>query len=29
MNETGLTPDNDKMPIDAGIGKELPDPKIR
>ena len=25
----GLTPDTDRMPIDAGIGKELPDQKIR
>ena len=25
----GLTPDKDTMPIDAGIGKELPDQKIR
>jgi arylsulfatase A-like enzyme len=25
----GLTPDNDKMPIDQGIKKELPDQKIR
>ena len=29
MKETGLTPENDKMPIDQGIGKELPDQKIR
>jgi N-acetylglucosamine-6-sulfatase len=29
MKETGLTPENDKMPIDQGIGKELPDAKIR
>ena len=29
MRESGLTPENDKMPIDEGIGKELPDPKIR
>ena len=29
MKKSGLTPDNDKMPIDAGIRKELPDPKIR
>jgi N-acetylglucosamine-6-sulfatase len=29
MKQTGLDPANDKMPIDAGIGKELPDQKIR
>jgi len=29
MAETGLTPENDKMPIDEGIKKELPDQKIR
>jgi N-acetylglucosamine-6-sulfatase len=29
MNQSGLTPENDKMPIDEGIGKELPDAKIR
>ena len=29
MNETGLTPETDKMPLDEGIGKELPDQKIR
>jgi N-acetylglucosamine-6-sulfatase len=29
MNETGLTPETDKMPIDEGIKKELPDQKIR
>ncbi|MEP6669950.1 MAG: sulfatase [Chthoniobacter sp.] len=29
MKVTGLTPENDKMPIDQGIGKELPDQKIR
>jgi hypothetical protein len=29
MQESGLTPDNDKMPLDQGIGKELPDQKIR
>jgi N-acetylglucosamine-6-sulfatase len=29
MDQTGLTPKNDKMPIDQGIGKELPDQKIR
>jgi N-acetylglucosamine-6-sulfatase len=29
MSQSGLTPENDKMPIDEGIGKELPDPKIR
>jgi N-acetylglucosamine-6-sulfatase len=29
MAATGLTPQTDKMPIDAGIKKELPDQKIR
>ena len=29
MKQTGLDPANDKMPLDAGIGKELPDQKIR
>ena len=29
MNETGLTPETDIMPIDEGIKKELPDQKIR
>jgi arylsulfatase A-like enzyme len=29
MKESGLTPDNDKMPLDQGIRKELPDQKIR
>ena len=29
MAATGLTPDTDRMPIDAGIKKELPDQKIR
>ncbi len=29
MADSGLTPENDKMPLDAGIGKELPDAKIR
>ena len=29
MNETGLKPENDKMPMDEGIKKELPDLKIR
>jgi arylsulfatase A-like enzyme len=29
MATTGLTPETDKMPIDAGIKKELPDQKIR
>lgn len=29
MKETGLTPETDKMPIDEGIKKELPDAKIR
>ncbi|MGH9370178.1 MAG: sulfatase family protein, partial [Vicinamibacterales bacterium] len=29
MAATGLTPETDKMPLDAGIKKELPDQKIR
>ncbi len=29
MAATGLTPANDKMPLDEGIKKELPDQKIR
>ena len=29
MKKTGLTPDNDKMPLDEGIRNELPDQKIR
>ena len=29
MRETGLAPETDKMPLDAGIKKELPDQKIR
>jgi N-acetylglucosamine-6-sulfatase len=29
MKETGLTPETDRMPIDEGIKKELPDEKIR
>ncbi len=29
MKTTGLTPENDKMPLDEGIKKELPDQKIR
>jgi arylsulfatase A-like enzyme len=29
MADSGLTPDKDKMPIDEGIKKELPDAKIR
>ena len=29
MKTTGLTPQTDKMPIDEGIKKELPDQKIR
>ncbi|MEO6784938.1 MAG: sulfatase/phosphatase domain-containing protein, partial [Chthoniobacteraceae bacterium] len=29
MADTGLTPANDKMPMDEGIKKELPDAKIR
>jgi N-acetylglucosamine-6-sulfatase len=29
MAATGLTPENDRMPIDEGIKRELPDSKIR
>jgi hypothetical protein len=29
MAATGLTAENDRMPIDEGIKKELPDQKIR
>ena len=29
MAATGLTPETDRMPIDEGIKKELPDQKIR
>ncbi len=29
MSEVGLTPENDKMPIDDGVKQELPDQKIR
>ena len=29
MTESGLTPETDKMPMDEGIKKELPDQKIR
>ena len=29
MSDSGLTPENDRMPLDAGIKKELPDAKIR
>jgi len=29
MAATGLTPENDRMPIDEGIKQELPDQKIR
>ena len=29
MKQTGLTPATDKMPLDEGIKKELPDQKIR
>jgi hypothetical protein len=29
MKNVGLTPENDRMPIDAGIKPELPDQKIR
>lgn len=29
MRESGLPPEEDRMPLDQGIGKELPDAKIR
>jgi hypothetical protein len=29
MADTGLTPRNDRMPVDAGIGQALPDKSIR
>jgi len=29
MAATGLTPETDRMPLDEGIKKELPDQKIR
>lgn len=29
MRATGLPPEDDKMPLDQGIGKALPDAKIR
>jgi N-acetylglucosamine-6-sulfatase len=29
MADTGLTPRNDRMPVDAGIGQALPDKRIR
>jgi N-acetylglucosamine-6-sulfatase len=29
MQETGLTPETDKMPLDEGIKQQLPDAKIR
>lgn len=29
MAESGLTPDNDRMPLDEGLRQALPDPKIR
>ncbi len=29
MKHEGLTPDSDRMPVDQGIGTELPDQKIR
>jgi len=29
MKEVGLTPGNDKMPLDEGIKSELPDQKVR
>jgi hypothetical protein len=29
MEAGGLTPATDRMPVDAGIKKELPDQKIR
>jgi len=29
MKESGLPPESDAMPVDQGIGKALPDAKIR
>jgi hypothetical protein len=29
MRDVGLTPKNDRMPLDEGIKQELPDAKIR
>ncbi|MBI4623940.1 MAG: hypothetical protein HY736_12085 [Verrucomicrobia bacterium] len=29
MRATGLTPENDTMPLDEGIKQQLPDQKIR
>jgi N-acetylglucosamine-6-sulfatase len=29
MEASGLTPEKDKMPLDEGVKKELPDAKIR
>lgn len=29
MREVGLTPENDRMPLDEGIKQELPDQRIR
>jgi N-acetylglucosamine-6-sulfatase len=29
LRQVGLTPETDKMPLDEGIKKELPDHKIR
>jgi hypothetical protein len=29
MVEGGLTPERDRMPLDEGVKKELPDQKIR
>jgi N-acetylglucosamine-6-sulfatase len=29
MNDVGLTPETDKMPLDEGVKSELPDAKIR
>ena len=29
MTDSGLPPEKDTMPLDAGIGKALPDAKIR
>jgi len=29
MSDVGLTPEADRMPLDAGVRRELPDPKIR
>jgi hypothetical protein len=29
MKQVGLTPENDRMPLDEGIKQALPDQKIR